>query len=274
MTRSWCSDDCAVSRLPGLLILAAGLLAATAAQTHPDLLEQIQRLDAQIRAQPDRADLLIRRGDLHRRHEDFAAAGRDFEAARALAPADPELDFHQGRLALEAGDPAAAGHYLDGYLAARPQDAVAWRLRAETALRRGEDSAAAGFERAVRFSESPSPALYRQWVLSLLAEDDRPAALAAVDGGLDRFGAEVSLLGLGADTALAGLDAARARFYLERLTPGLRRISPWAERLAEARCLETGHGAGSADQIDCAASAVQRLDAQIRTLRSAEPANR
>lgn len=270
MTRWWCSDDRAVSKLAGLLIVAAALLAATAARAHPDLLAQIERLDAQIRAQPDRADLLIHRGDLHRRHEDFAAAAQDFEAARALAPDDPELDFHQGRLALEAGDPEAAGRYLDRYLAARPRDPVAWRLRAETALRRGEGSAAAGFERAIRHSGSPSPALYRQWVLALLATGDHAAALTAVDEGLERFGAEVSLLGLGADTALAELDPARAQFYLERLPMGLRGISPWDERLTAARCLEVG----AADVSGCATGAVQRLDAQIRTLRPAEQASR
>lgn len=259
-----------MSKLTGLLMAAAGLLLATAALAHSDLLAQIARLDAQLRAEPNRADLLVRRGDLYRRHEDFDAAARDFDAARALTPKEPELDFHQGRLALEAGDPEAAARFLDRYLGSRPRDPVAWRLRAETAAARGEASAAEGFGRAVRFSPSPSPALYRQWVLSLLSGGDRAAALAAVDEGLGRFGAEVSLLGLGVDTALADLDAARSQSYLERLPSGLQGLSPWAERRVAARCLlATGDGE-PAGPPECAAEALQRLDRQVRTLLPAQ----
>jgi len=253
----------------GLLVAAAGLMLAAVALAHPDLLAQIERLDEQIRAEPDRTDLLIRRGDLYRRHEDFAAAVRDFEAARALAPGNPELDFHQGRLALDAGDPEGAARLLDRYLGGRPEDPVAWRLRAEAAVARGEDSAAA-FERAIRLGPSPSPALYRQWVLSLLAAGDRRAALAAVDDGLERLGAAVLLLGLGADTALAELDAARAQSYLERLPDGLQRISPWAERQVAAGCLQASGNTVLTGPPECAADALLRLDSQVRTLLPAE----
>jgi len=254
-------------RSAGAVLVAAGLLLAPAAFAHPDLTAQINRLSEQIQAEPENVELLIRRGDLHRRHEEYAAAARDFEAARALAPNHPEIDFYQGRLGLEAGDIDAAARYLDRYLAENPLHPGAWRLRAETALGQGDArSAADAFGRAVRFSETPSPALFRQWVLALLAAGDRHGALAAVDAGLERLGVEVSLLGLGSDTALADRDAGRAQSYLKRLPAGLKSRPPWSQRLTEADCLAEQSSVPANGSGGCAAGASARLDAQLQSV--------
>lgn len=249
------------------LILVSGMLLAPAALSHPDLLAQIERLDEQVQAEPENPELLIRRGDLYRRHEDHAAAARDFRAARKLAPDHPELDFYQGRLALESGDYQSAAGLLDRYLAAHPRHAVGWRLRAQTALARGEASAAAGFERAIRFSQAPSPELYRQWVLALLAAGDKSGALKAVDLGLGQLGVEVSLLGFGADVALTERDAKRAGSYLKRLPMGLERLTPWSDRLGAVECLAAQVAGQQNDPADCTAGAAQRLDVQLQPAR-------
>jgi tetratricopeptide (TPR) repeat protein len=188
------------------------------------------------------------------RHGDFTAADADFQAARDLAPNDPELDFYQGRLALEAGDPATAGRLLDHYLAAHPDHPGAWRLRALSSQAQ-EDfaAAAAGFGQAVAFSQAPAPALYREWVLALTSTGDRAGALDAVDQGLDRLGTEVTLLGLGTDLALAENLPDRARSYLERLPAGLQTRSPWRQRYEELRCLETQ----ASEVANCTAPAAQ-----------------
>jgi tetratricopeptide (TPR) repeat protein len=246
------------------VIVAAGALLAPAAIAHPDLTAQIERLGEQIQAEPENAEWLIRRGDLRRRHEEYAAAGRDFEAARMLAPDHPEIDFYQGQLELETGNFDAAARFLSRYLAANPEHPGAWRLRAESAAGQGENRTAAdAFERAVRYSRAPSPALCRQWVLALLAAGDRPGALAAVDAGLERVGVEVSLLGLGADTALAERDARRAQSYLERVPAGLEGRQPWSDRMVEAECLAHREEAAGDAGAGCAAHASARLDAQL-----------
>lgn len=268
MIRWWCSDGRPLIRsAAGAVIVAVGVILTLPALGHPDLVAQIERLDERLEAEPQNTDLLIRRGDLYRRHADYSAAARDFEAARALAPDHPEIDFHQGRLSLEAGELDAAVRFLDRFLAAKPQHPGAWRLRAETALGQGEGRRAAdAFERAVRHSEAPAPALYREWVLALLAAGDRPGALAAVDAGLERLGVEVSLLGLGADTALADLDAARARYYLDRLPAGLEVRPPWSERLAEANCLAGQNQASAARGAGCITGASERLEVQVQAV--------
>ena len=245
-------------------MLAAGVSFTPAALAHPDLLAQIERLDQQLLVEPHNVELLIRRGDLYRRHEDYPAAARDFDTARALAAAHPQLDFYQGRLALQQGDYESAATYLDRHLAGHPDDPVGWRLRGETALGHGDTSAAAHFERAVRFSNAPSPELYRQWVLALLDSGATAAALQAVDQALGQLGAEVTLLGLGTDIALATQDTARAETYLERLPAGLAGLAPWPDRLRAAACLAANGQAAEDPSGSCVAGAAQRLAGQQR----------
>lgn len=267
MTRWLYSDQRAVIRRGAPFILAAGVLFTPAALAHPDLLAQIERLDEQVQAEPENSELLIRRGDLYRRHEDYAAAARDFRAARVLSPGHPELDFYQGRLALETGDFQSAAGLLDHYLAAHPHHPVGWRLRGETAMAQGDASAAANFERAIRFSQAASPELYRQWVLALLTAGDKSGALKAIDLGLGQLGVEVSLLGFGADVALTERDAERAGSYLKRLPVGLERLAPWSDRLGAVECLAAQTAGQENDPAHCTAGAAQRLDGQLQHAR-------
>lgn len=247
------------------LLLAAGVLLPPVAWAHPDLLLQIEQMGERIQDEPGNPEWLIRRGDLYRRHEDYAAAARDFQAARTLAPDHPELDFYQGRLALDNGNPGSASTLLDRFLRTHPRHAVAWRLRAEAGWQQGDfASASAGFDKAIRFSDAPSPALYREWVLTLLAAGDRSAALDAVDRGLKQLGLEVTLLGLGADLALVERDPRRAHGYLDQLPAGLRQHPPWRDRLDEAGCLADTGGEAPDAAAACGVPAAHRLDSQLK----------
>lgn len=211
---------------------------ASSAPAHPELLGQIDRLGTAIQSAPDNAELYIRRGELHRRHGDFDAAAADFDAARQRQPALTTLDFHEGRLALERGEPERAVKQLDRFLAHHPEHPGGWRVWAQAQQAMDQPrQAALGYGRAVAFSETPSPALYRQQVLAWRAvgEPGLAPALEAVDAGLARLGNEVGLLGLGADIALdAGLPN-RALGYLEKLPPGLSQLPAWQARYERAR---------------------------------------
>ena len=73
-------------------------------------------------------------------------------------------------------------------------------LRGQACIKLGEPARAAGyFEQAIITSEKPSPALFRPQVLALLAsgEGAGDAAIKVVNTGLDHFGMEINLLGLG-----------------------------------------------------------------------------
>ena len=72
------------------------------------MLAQIEALDLKIQGQATNVDLLIKRGDLYRRHLDYSAATLDFDAAREADPDKAIWDFYQGRLLLEQGKAAEA----------------------------------------------------------------------------------------------------------------------------------------------------------------------
>ncbi len=241
--------------LAGLCLLSVSVWA------HPDLLAQIEALDARLQQQPEDAELLMRRGDLYRRHEDYAAARRDFAAARQAQPELPLLDFYQGRLALETGEASLASSLLNRYLASQPQHAGAWVLLAEAEWAQQQPVVAAGhYQQAITRSPTPTPALYRQWSLALAAAGPAhwTAAGAAAAQGLERFPADVSLLGLATDIALASGLASQAADLIAQLPGPLRKLQQWQARAQLQNCMAAPQPTGAPDQA-CLQQAKERL---------------
>jgi predicted Zn-dependent protease len=250
------------SRAGLAILLVTMAVIAGPAGAHPDLLEQIERLNEQLARAPGNAELLVRRADLHRRHEDYAAALRDFAAARAVQPGNREYDFQEGRLRLETGDPDRADALFSNYLEAHSGHAAAWHLRGQARLAMGQPVLAAlDFARAIATSAAPTPVLYRQQASALVAagDDHWQAARDALDTGLARHPVEVSLLGLATDIALAQAETAAARHYLARLPKGLETLPQWRARLELASCGDAGDG----EAADCAQMARAQLLAQV-----------
>ena len=251
MTPSWCF------KVSCLVVLST---LGTPAWSHPDLLLQIEELGRVLAAQPASADLLARRGELYRRHADFAAAARDLAAARAAQPDYPLLDLYEGMLLLDSGNPAGAEAMLSRYLRNHPQHASAWiaHARAQLALGRAE-AAARDYARAIRYADVPSPELYRDWSLALVSAgaDHWDAARGAADIGLGLFPRDVALLALGSDIALAQNRPGVATAYVNRLPPAIVRLDQWQARLELAYCMERGDSAGG--QGNCQATAIRLL---------------
>ena len=130
-------------RWPRLPLVFTLILQASMALGHPDLVLQIEALDKQIASDPENAELLCKRGDLHRRHQDFEAAANDFRAARATEPNYAPIDFLEGELMLDVGKPELAEHLLSRYLVTRPGHAFAWVLRGKAFIRLGKPEMAA-----------------------------------------------------------------------------------------------------------------------------------
>jgi len=263
MTLPWCSKGLLLTRLAGLLI---GLtLLVSPAWGHPELLAQIELLDTEIQRQPGNAELLIKRGDLYRREQDYSSAQRDFAAARELQLNNSELDFFQGRLQFERGDFADADFLLSRYLAVHPEQAGAWALRGRTRQARGLPLAAAqDYAEAIAYSDAPSPSLYRQQVLALVAAGERhyKAAREVADTGLDGFPGEVSLLGLATDIALAEDDPGVAALYIQQLPGSISMLPSWQARRERAQCLEQVDQSSSAERTQCHQAAIQILQQQ------------
>jgi len=208
--------------------------------SHPDLLLQIEALDVQIEAQPGDTELLIKRGDLYRRHENYPAAAQDFATARKTSPDYELLDFYEGHLSFDIGDSAAAENHLKKYLKNHPDQSKAWALRGKANVRLYQAESAAGyFAQAIQNTQTPSPTLYRSQILSLASSGDSKwdEARMVVDQGLQYFGLEVSLLGLGIDISLAGNQPAMAKQYLDSLPEALRDLPQWGTRIETTNCV-------------------------------------
>ena len=244
-----------------LCLLVAGL--ASTARAHTDIELQIAETNRQLAAEPGNAALLLKRGDLQRRHIDYEAAAADFAAARALDPNLALIDFYEGRLALEQGQAARANALLTAYLESSSGHAAAWVLRGKALMLIGRDDAAAGdFETAIGLSESPGPDLYRMNVIALLRAGRPTDALARVDAGLANLPGEVNLLGLGTDIALAENQPTLAQAYLASLPAGLFRVERWAARQARAECLE---GEALVRREQCLGEAQEALELLLST---------
>lgn len=232
---------CLFSVLVGSALVGASLLiGASAVWAHPDVVIQINALTEQLEQAPDNSELLLKRGDLYRRHQDYTAAASDFDRVAEIAPDDVLLNFYQGRLKQETGHPEQADVLLDRYLERSPDHAKAWKLHGEVKLSLDDsDQAAIYFNQAISLSSSPSPELYRLWVMALVSAGDNnwQDAMKGVDEGLELYGLEISLLGLGTDIALASGQSKRAKELINRLPPKLLALPQWKERLEMLNCL-------------------------------------
>src|SRR6185295_3771885 len=107
------------------------------------------------------AMLFFRRGELHRMHEDWAAARQDLERAAALDPDLAAVDLALGRLWNQSGDAGRAKASLDRFLARRPEHGEALMERARARVRLGEPAAAVDdFTRGLARLEEPRPENY------------------------------------------------------------------------------------------------------------------
>lgn len=196
-----------------ILVLVCGV--------HEDLLDQIARITRRLEQEPARAELHLRRGELHRIHEDWAAARADFERARALDPGLAAVDLALGRVCNRVGDPRAALDALGRFLERRPGHAEGLLERARARTRLGERAAAADdYGEAIARMEEPWAENYLERAEVLRADGRLAEAIRGLEEGMKRIGPALPIrlalvdLELEAgrhDSALSRLDAIAAQ---------------------------------------------------------------
>lgn len=216
--------------LPLIVGLWIGEIAA-----HPELRAQIEMLSQKLEVYSGDPDTLIQRGDLHRRHGDYAEAARDFSSARTLDPEDHRIDLYEGRLALAQARPDSANALLNEFLRAHPNHAKGLMLRgdARAALARFSE-AAADYRAAIAHTKTPTPALYLTLarLLARTGSEQSGVALTALDAGLEKFPNDMALLGMATDLALKTRQLDRATRYIDAVPDRIRALPQWRKRIA------------------------------------------
>jgi predicted Zn-dependent protease len=235
-----------------IAVLAAGSQFVPPAFAHMEVHEQIRAMDRMIEAQPNDPKLYLRRGELHRIHQDWALAKKDYLKARKLEPDLAAVDFCMGRMKLEAGKPAEAKRYLDRFLRRLPNDPKGRQVRGETLVELGQPLAAAedftvALDNAVQGTPRPEIYIARARALVSAGPEYLDRALSGLDEGLQTIGWPVTLdlYALELEIKAKRFDDALSR--LDRLAANSTRKEPWLMR--KGAVLEAAGRNGEATQV-------------------------
>ncbi len=245
--------------------IAAICLAATwssAAHAHPGSHSRLHRLDQQIAKEPERADLLIRRAEVHRQSDHPALALIDVERAEALG-AGVAAELTRGLALLDLDRAAEARAALERYLAAHSKDARARLAYARALDVTGPVAAAAAAWDAVRAVDpAPAPELRLQHAEALERADRIDDALVALR--LPEGAAPVEVLSLAEVSLLE--RAGRTKAALKTLEAAARSSSaPAALWIRHATRLEQLHRRAEArTSWERASAALHRLPSARR----------
>ena len=251
------------------LIALAAVPLPGAVLAHGDLHARIAAIEQQIAAEPKKADLYIRRAELHRQHREWERAELDYARAEGLDPGHAELPWLWARAKAEAGKPELALAQLDRFVERFPghPSARLTRARALVALGR-HGAAAADYAIAIAGLQAPEPDYFlEQRDAQQRAGVPLSTQLAAIERGLRQLGSVPSLedAALDLEVAAGSFDAALAR--LDRQAAASARKERWHYRrglvLAKA-----GRTAPAGDAFRAGLAEIEKLSPQLRDARA------
>ena len=246
------------------------LVLTVAALAHGDLHEQIANVTAQIQKNPESAELVLRRAELHRVHEDWLAAAADYDRAAHLAFGLAVVHLGRGKMLLSQGRFDKAQAELDQFLAGNPEHVDGFVTRARIEVKRGNQLAGADdFARAIALSPRPEPEYYLERAQALVAAGDAhiDAALSCLDEGMAKLG-NLPSLGLDAvelETKAKRFDSALAR--LESLSAISPRKEAWLERRGDLLA-QAGRTDEAQQAYRTASEAIIRLPQRLRATKA------
>lgn len=253
-------------RIPRLCAWIGSAAAVLTLQLHPafghaDLLLQIEDVTREIAKNPNDPDLYLKRGELYRAHVDWVSAEEDYLRALALKPDQPIVDLLRGRSLLDGGWPLSARAHLDRFLKGHSNHVEGLIQRARVLTRLNLRLAAAGdYDRAINFSNEPSPDLFveRAQVLGAEGPEQFGRALQGLDDGIKKLGPLVTLQLFAIDLELKRKSFDGALQRLDRVAERSPRKETWLARRGEV-LQQAGRLEESAQAYQSALNALQTL---------------
>jgi len=219
-------------------------------------------MDKLIAASPDDYVLYLKRGDLHRQHQEWSLAVSDFEHAQRLDPRPVDVDYYLGLTWLEAGQPARAVAPLDRYLGEHPDHSQALLARARARAAVGDFKAAAGdYSRVISLLARPTPDIYTETADTLLAEGDAQldTAMDVIRDGVRKLGPIVSLIEYAVTTETAHGRYDKALAWMAELPPNVASQPRSLARRADVLAAAGRKDAALADYQAAYAAVMQNL---------------
>lgn len=241
------------------------------ASAHDDLHEQIARATQQIRKDPRNPELYLKRGELHRAHRDWTKALTDYDRAARLAPSLAKVNFHRGRMLLEAGRFQPAKTALDHFLAREPRHGEALLTRARVLQQLGDHRAAADdYTRALALHPGAKPDYYLERAKAQLAVNGAASideALGGLDEGIEKFGPLVTLQLFAIDLELGKRNCDGALERLDRIAAQSPRKETWLARRGEI-LMQAGRAHEAREALAGALKTIEALPARTRQIRA------
>jgi predicted Zn-dependent protease len=203
---------------------------------HGDLHEQIRQITEQIAKDPKNAELYLKRGELHRAHQEWDQAQADYDRAISLDPGLFPVDFARGRMFLEAGWPWSARVSLDRFLRRQTNHVEALTARARALVKLElRLEAARDYTAAIKSAATGRPELYIERAQALAGEGEAhfAEALRGLDEGMQKMGPLVTLQLYAIDVELKRKNVDAALERLDKIAAQSPRKEMWLARRGE-----------------------------------------
>lgn len=185
--------------VPRTLFAALAFMLGTVfglAAPHGDLHERIAAVTEKIKANPNDAALYLERGDLHRRHGDWATAHADFDTAAEKNPGDFAVLYYRAQAWYDEGKLDLALDAVQKFTAREKLHADAWILEARTLsrLERWTECAAAyATGMSLKKVVAPDDCIGRAHALTKSTPPDYAAAVKVLESGIEKLGRPITL---------------------------------------------------------------------------------
>ena len=192
------------------------------ALAHSDGHERMKQLDAQIRNEPDNAELHLRRGRLYIEENHFEEARADLEKTLALAPTQHGARYFLAEALLYGGKAEQAEQQAQRFIDAHGAQELGalsrgyWLLGQARLAQQHPEAAIAAYRMALKATVEPTPDHYQLFVNACLAARGKylEEALRVLDQGLKSGGSIDLLQGMALEVEL---QAGRTDEALQRL---------------------------------------------------------
>ena len=247
-------------------VLTALLALPVPAGAHGTLGERLAALDAEIVAHPDRGETYLRRGELLRQLGRPESALADFARAAEVQPGIPGIDREAARVLVDLGRQHEAKVRLDRAIAATPEDAGAWAMRAAIFERAGQPARAARDLRQMLElrGRSATPDDHLRLVKALRECKQLAGAARAVEAAIVQLGPVVNLELAAIEVALQRGRWKQAVARVDAFAARVPRPEPWLVRKATILA-GAGRTKEARDAYEQALAAIERLPAETRS---------